>query len=155
MLSYMNQPIGSCNSHVASQASLLKKLAWYNQLKHIDSNINTMSPPEDDFAIYPSHESNYDMDLDGATTNHGVDDSNVPPSLSRYTLQTNYFLLAFPLFTTFPFCIILMVLSQEHDPKDHMRSKYPITNWLRPLAGQTYLTRYLFLMCMAQPPVGL
>jgi hypothetical protein len=82
VLSYINQPLGSYNSHVASQASLSEKLAWYNQLKHIDSNVNTIPPPEDNFAVYPSHESNHDMDLDGATTNHGVDDSNVPPSLS-------------------------------------------------------------------------
>jgi hypothetical protein len=78
----MNQPLGSCNSHITSQASLLEELAQYNQLKHIDSNVNTMPPPEDNFAIYPSHESNYDMDLNGATTNYGVDDSNVSPSPS-------------------------------------------------------------------------
>ena len=46
-----------------------------------------MPSPEENFAVYPSHESNYDMNLDGATINHGVDDSNVPPSPSfeKYT----------------------------------------------------------------------
>ena len=86
MLSHMNQPLGSCNSHVILQVSLLEELAQYNQLKHIDSNVNTMPPPEDNFAVYPSHKSNYNMDLNGATTNHDVDDSNVPssPSFEKY-----------------------------------------------------------------------
>ena len=86
MLSHINQPLGSCNSYVASQASLLEELAQYNQLKHIDSNVNTMPSPEDDFSVYPSYKSNHDMDLNGATTNHGVDDSNVPssPSFEKY-----------------------------------------------------------------------
>jgi hypothetical protein len=87
VLSHMNQPLGSCHSHVAPKLTLSEELARYNERKPVDPNVNTMPPPEDNFAVYPSNGSSHDMEIDVATANYGVDDSNLPslPFLEKYT----------------------------------------------------------------------